>query len=257
MKVSLSWLRDYVHIDMEIGILAEKLTMAGLEVEAVEDRFAYLDTVVVGHISAVAPHPNAEKLTLCQVEAGDKTFQVVCGAPNAAVGLKAPLALPGSLLPGDLEIKTSNIRGQRSHGMLCSEGELGLGPDRSGLMPLDDALPSGSPLNKALRLHDYTLEIGLTPNRPDCLSLMGVAREIAGFTNSAIHRPVVAPETAGGDIHQASSVTIEAPEHCPRYAARLVEDITRKNPRRSGFRTDSDPWDCAPSTTWWISPTLS
>ena len=140
MKVSLSWLKDYVEVDATADQLAHKLTMVGLEVEAVEDRFAYLDRVVVARITRVTPHPGADKLTLCRVDDGAASHTVVCGAPNAAEGLHVPLALPGSVLPDGLEIAVSTIRGQVSHGMLCSAGELGLELDRSGLMVLDQGL---------------------------------------------------------------------------------------------------------------------
>jgi phenylalanyl-tRNA synthetase beta chain len=226
MKVSLSWLQEYVTIGMPVDRLAHALTMAGLEVEAVEDRYAYLDTVVVGRIAAVTPHPNADKLKLCRVEAGKHTCQVVCGAPNAAVGLLAPLALAGSQLPGGAIVSVNAIRGQNSEGMLCSQAELGLGDDGAGLLSLSEDLTPGDPLNKALGLSDYVLEIGLTPNRADCLSIMGVAREVAGFNGDALKRPAVQMPPTGGRIAAMTSVTVEAPDHCPRYAARLIENIT-------------------------------
>ena len=226
MKVSLSWLQAYVDIEMDVDQLAHMLTMAGLEVDAVYDRYAFLDTVLVGRIIAVEPHPNADKLRLCQVEAGDKHVRVVCGAPNAAEGVLAPLALPGTELIDGSVLSAGTIRGERSEGMLCSEIELGLGSDSSGLMVLDGGLEAGQPLNKALNLSDPVLDIDLTPNRPDCLSVIGIAREIAGFQGTALKRPVIDMPEAEGNIEDHTSVVIEAPDHCPRYAARLIEDVT-------------------------------
>jgi phenylalanyl-tRNA synthetase beta chain len=226
MKVSLSWLQEYVPIAMPVDRLVHALTMAGLEVEAVEDRYAYLDTVVVGRILTVAPHPDADKLRLCRVEAGGHIRQVVCGAPNAAVGLLAPLALAGSQLTGGMVVRANVIRGQDSEGMLCSQAELGLGADSAGLLALPENLTTGDPLNKALELSDFVLEIGLTPNRADCLSIMGVAREVAGFNTGTLKRPAVKIPRTGGQITAMTSVTVDAPAHCPRYAARLIENIT-------------------------------
>lgn len=225
MKISLSWLKDYAPFDMDVDRLAHLLTMAGLEVEAVEERFAYLDRVKVAKIVAVAPHPNADKLKLCNVDTGDQTFQVVCGAPNASEGMLAPLAIIGCELPNGMVVQKGTIRGETSEGMLCSEAELALGNDASGLMVLDDGLTPGTPLNRALDLSDAVLEIGLTPNRPDCLSAIGIAREVAAFNGKKIKRPEIELPSAQGNIEKMTSVTIESPDHCPRYAARVVEGI--------------------------------
>ncbi|MGD9365426.1 MAG: phenylalanine--tRNA ligase subunit beta [Desulfobacteraceae bacterium] len=225
MKVSLSWLRAYVEIQMDPDQLAHELTMAGLEVDAVYDRYEYLDSVLVGRMTKVEPHPNADKLKLCQVEAGDKRYRVVCGAPNAAVDMLAPLALPGTEFVDGTVLAASTIRGVKSEGMLCSEKELGLGADQSGLMVLDSALVPGTALNQALALSDMVFDIDLTPNRPDCLSLLGVAREIAGIQGNTIQRPAIELPQGEGDINDHTSVVIEAPDHCPRYAARLIIDI--------------------------------
>jgi phenylalanyl-tRNA synthetase beta chain len=143
MKVSLSWLKDYVPIKMDPSEMAEALTMVGLEVESVSDRYSYLDTVYVGRIEAIAPHPNADKLSLCQVDTGQGQISVVCGAPNMKTGMLSPIALPGTEFPEGFVLEKSVIRGQTSDGMLCSEGELGLGIDRSGIMSLDPALKVG------------------------------------------------------------------------------------------------------------------
>ncbi len=229
MKISLNWLKQYIPFDMPAAELADRLTMAGLEVEIVTERFEYLDTVVVGKITDIRSHPDADKLRVCTVDVGGKTLAIVCGAPNAAPGMKTPCALPGTVLPGGLAIKKSTIRGETSSGMLCSEAELELGPDRSGLKVLDNELAEGTPLNQALAISDTVFEIGLTPNRPDCLSFIGIAREIAPMVGR-IGRPVTLPAitlTESSDrIENFTSVAIDAPDLCPRYAARLVTDIT-------------------------------
>jgi phenylalanyl-tRNA synthetase beta chain len=226
MKISLSWLREFVPCDLTVDRLAHLLTMTGLEVEAVEERYAYLDTVVVGRIEALAPHPNADRLKLCTVYTGSAECTVVCGAPNAAVGMLAPLALPGTHLPGGLTVAEGVIRGQASAGMLCSQAELGLGADGSGLMALPLELAVGLPLHKALGLSDPIMEVSLTPNRADCLSVLGIAREVAGFVGTQAKRPEIQLPAGHGDIQALTSVTIDSPEHCPRYAARLLENIT-------------------------------
>lgn len=184
MKVSIDWLKEYVPITMSVAALADALTMVGLEVEVVEDRYAYLDTVVVGRVLTVSPHPNADRLKLCEVDAGSERFTVVCGAPNVAAGMNVPLAQVGSCLPSGIKLEKTVIRGVASEGMLCSETELELGLDGSGLMALDADLAPGLALKQALDLDDTVFEIGLTPNRPDCLSMIGVAREVAAIQAS-------------------------------------------------------------------------
>ena len=225
MKVSLSWLRTYVDLSLDAQSLTDRLTMAGLEVEEVYDRYDYLKSVLVGRVTDVAPHPKADKLKICKVQAADGSYDVVCGAPNVAVDMLAPLALPGTELPNGTILTASTIRGRQSNGMLCSEIELGLGLDGSGLMVLDKALAHGTPLNEALNLSDPVLDIGLTPNRSDCLSIIGIAREVAGLQGVAIKRPVIELPQTQGDIHDHTSVLVEAPDHCPRYTARLITDL--------------------------------
>jgi phenylalanyl-tRNA synthetase beta chain len=228
MKVSLSWLNDYVDIEMAPSDLAEALTMVGLEIESVTEYYRYLDTVFVGRIAEISPHPNADKLHLCKVETGRKQISVVCGAPNASVGMLSPIALPGTEFPEGFVLEKSVIRGQTSEGMLCSEGELGLGDDRSGIMDLDPSLSVGDQLARALGLSDTVFEIEITPNRPDCLSVIGVAREIAAIQKSPLTYPDFTLNDTDDRISQQTSVQIEAPDHCPRYAARLLEDIQIK-----------------------------
>ncbi len=222
MKVSLSWLSQYVTVEMEIDRLAGALTMAGLEVDAVWDRYDDLDRVFVGRIEAVRPHPHAEKLRVCDVALKDRKVTVVCGAPNAEAGMLSALALPGTRLADGSVLEASTIRGAASEGMLCSEAELGLGKDRSGIMSLDAGLPVGKRLARALNLSDPVMEIELTPNRPDCLSIIGIAREVAAICGTRVRYPeIVLPQTEGR-IEDYTSVIIEDPDHCPRYTAALV-----------------------------------
>ena len=228
MKVSLSWLKDYIAIDMDPEQLAESLTMAGLEVDSVSDRYAYLKSVVVGRIDQVKPHPNADKLTICRVNTKDRDWDVVCGAPNVKEGMLAPLAKPGTVFPDGSHLEKSVIRGESSEGMLCSAAELGLGIDKSGIMALDSSLNAGNQLADALNLYDRVFEFDLTPNRPDCLSVIGIAREIAAIQKIPLNYPDYKIEDVGDDIHKITSVTIVAPDHCPRYSARLVENVAVK-----------------------------
>jgi phenylalanyl-tRNA synthetase beta chain len=228
MKVSLSWLKDYVPIEMDPSDLAEALTMVGLEIESVSDRYGYLDTVFVGRIEEIAPHPNADKLQLCQVDTGQEKVSVVCGAPNAKTGMLSPIALPGTEFPEGFVLQKSVIRGQASEGMLCSEGELGLGEDRSGIMALTPSLSVGDKLTSALALSDTVFEIEITPNRPDCLSVIGIAREIAAIQKVGLTYPDFNLADKGNTISERTSIKIEAPDHCPRYVARLLEDIKIK-----------------------------
>jgi phenylalanyl-tRNA synthetase beta chain len=233
MKVSLDWLKEYVSIGNTEKALANALTMAGLEVEAIINRFSALSPIRVGQITSVAPHPKADNLTICQVDiGGDKPLTVVCGAPNAVAGQIVPVALPGMVLPNGLELKPVVIRGQYSEGMLCSEFELGLGSDSGGLMILSGDTPVGESLTKALGISDTVFEIGLTPNRPDCLSIVGIAREVAAIEKSRVRYPDTNLSDTGTHIFDVTSVTIDAPDHCPRYAARLIENI---NVRPSPF----------------------
>lgn len=228
MKVSLSWLKDYIAIDMDPQQLAESLTMAGLEVDSVSDRYAYLKSVVVGRIAQVKPHPNADKLTICRVHTKDRDWDIVCGAPNVKEGILAPLAKPGTVFPDGSRLGKSVIRGESSEGMLCSEAELGLGIDKSGIMTLDSSMRVGDRLTDALALHDRVFEFDLTPNRPDCLSVIGIAREIAAIQKIPLKYPDYKIEDKTDTIHEISSVTIAAPDHCPRYSARLVENVKVK-----------------------------
>lgn len=226
MKASISWLKEYVPIEMETDALADALTMVGLEVEGVSDRYGGLDPVVVGKIVDVQPHPHSTDLKICDVDVRDRHVSIVCGAPNAAKGVLAPVAFPGTRFPDGLVLERKAIQGVPSDGMLCSEAELGLGTDDSGIMILDGDRSIGECLTTALNLSDPVFDIDLTPNRPDCLSMLGVAREIAALENTTVRYPDATATDGTGPLSDVTSVTIEAPDHCPRYGARRVEDIT-------------------------------
>ncbi len=231
MKVSLSWLREYIPIDLDPQEISDRLTMAGLEVDGVERLYDYLDNVIVAQVVQARQHPDADKLTCCTVDVGKgELFPIVCGAPNVREGMYVACALPGAVLPGDLKIKKSKLRGEPSHGMLCSAAELMLADDASGIMDLDGEFVTGTPLESALKLTDAVFEIDLTPNRPDCLSLIGVAREIGAFTeprNRVTLPDVTFPATKmdSRDIHDFVSVQIEDPQLCPRYTAGMLFDV--------------------------------
>src|SRR5574343_1239179 len=178
MKFSESWLRSLVNPELSSEALSHLLTMAGLEVEELDPVAPTFDQVVVAQVVSVVKHPDADRLNVCQVDIGDgQPRQIVCGAPNVAAGLKVPCALPGAALPGDFKIKIAKVRGIESSGMLCSAKELGIAEEASGLLVLPADAPVGQNIRTYLDLEDTVFEIKLTPNRADCLSLLGVARE--------------------------------------------------------------------------------
>ncbi len=226
MKVTLNWLKEYVAIDLSPEELSHRLTMAGLEVDAMERLGEGCDSVIVARLAEVRPHPEADRLTLCTVETGSVTLQVVCGATNHKAGDLVALAQVGSELPGGFKIKKSKIRGQDSNGMLCSLSELGLAATAEGILILPVGLELGTPVFAALGLKDVRFELGLTPNRPDCLSVVGVAREIAGMTGVPLRLPVPRLQEGGEAAAGKTSVTILDADLCPRYAARLIEGVT-------------------------------
>jgi phenylalanyl-tRNA synthetase beta chain len=244
MKFSENWLRELVDIAVDRDALMHRLTMAGLEVEGVETLGGALDGIVVGEIVGCEAHPNADKLRVCQVATGaGAALTIVCGAPNARLGLKAPLATIGAKLPNGIEIKQAALRGVESHGMLCSAKELGLDADASGLMELAADAPAGMPLGQYLGLPDASIEIKLTPNRPDCLSVHGLARDAAALFGSAFHPLKSTPSATS--IANEREVRLDAGAACPRYLGRIIEgvDATAKTPlwlaerlRRSGLR---------------------
>ncbi len=227
MKFTLDWLKQYVDLDLPTVELSHRLTMAGLEVEAVEELFEGLEGVRVGRVIEVLPHPNADKLVLCNIEVGSEIKRVVCGAPNARAGMLTAIALPGAKLPSGLKIGQSKIRGEVSEGMLCSEKDLNISEDHLGIMDLPLDLESGLLLVEALLLRDTLIEVDLTPNRPDCTSVIGIAREAGAFVHQKIVEPISSddlPELSGDNI--SFSVSVESVKDCPRYAARLLTGVT-------------------------------
>ncbi len=226
MKFTLSWLSTFVSTgDMAPEALAEKLTMLGLEVDAVTALYQGLDQIITAKILSVRKHPNADRLSLCEVDTGEETVPVVCGAPNVYQGMVTAMARPGVRLPDGMKIKKAKVRGEQSLGMLCSARELGLSDDHQGIMALDETLAAGIALTEALDLNDTMIEVDLTPNRPDCASVLGIAREVAGFTGQTLQLPVKnAPTLDGTGID--FSVTIDDPALCPRYSARKLTGIT-------------------------------
>ena len=244
MKFSENWLRELVDIPVDRDTLMDRLTMAGLEVEGVEALGSSLDRVVVAEIVGCEPHPHADKLRVCEVayDAG-KALTIVCGAANARLGLKAPLAMIGAILPNGIEISKAALRGIESHGMLCSAKELGIDADASGLMELPSDAPVGEALARYLGLPDASIEIKLTPNRPDCLSVYGLARDAAALFDTPFHPPVAKSVAVASAAERA--VHVDAGADCPRYLGRVIEgiDASAKSPlwlaerlRRSGLR---------------------
>jgi len=226
MKFTLNWLKEYIDVDLPVEVVADKLTMLGLEVDSVTELYRELDAIQVARIVNVRPHPDADRLTLCDVTLGDEEFQVVCGAPNTRPGLLTAIALPGVTMPAGMKVRKAAIRGQESSGMLCSEKDLGISEDHSGIMELPETASEGQSLTEALSLRDTLIEVDLTPNRPDCTSVIGIAREIAGFTNQKLRQPVKndLPELTGKGV--PFSVEVIDPGDCPRYAARLLRNVT-------------------------------
>lgn len=225
MIISLNWLREYVNVSLSLDELVHRLTMVGLEVEGVRELHPFLKNVIVGRVETVAPHPAADRLKLCQVSDGTRLLPVVCGAPNVEAGQNVPLALVGAQLAGGVILQETKIRGQLSQGMICSQSELALGDDAGGIWVLPQDLRPGVPLGQALELDDTIIEVSITPNRGDCLSIVGIAREVAAICAARVNYPVVDLEETGPDVSTLASVTIDDAVGCPRYAARVVQNI--------------------------------
>ena len=232
MLIPISWLKRYVPVDMPAKELAHRLTMAGLEIDEVREVGADWgrDKVVVGHVMAVDRHPNADRLTMPTLDlGGGETAQVVCGGPNLAVGQKIAFAHAGAMLYSTKSGKTqplkrSKIRGIESAGMVCSEVELGLGEDHEGIMVLSEDAPVGTPLVDYLG--DAVLDADVTPNRPDCLSILGVAHEVAALTGAPVVEPDPTYPELGDPIERDVTVKIADPDLCSRYAASLIRGVT-------------------------------
>jgi phenylalanyl-tRNA synthetase beta chain len=226
MKISLSWLSDYVELPGSPDELARRLTMAGLEVEAIERPGAALNGVVVAQIVESNKHPDADKLSVTKIDAGKGApLQVVCGAKNYKVGDKVPLATVGTKLPNGTEIKASALRGVDSFGMLCSSRELGLSEEHAGLLILDPALKIGTPIAEALGMNDSVLEVNVTPNRPDALSHLGIARELGTLLGKPVKLPAPKLSESSKPASEAIAIRIEDPTRCVRYGARVIEGV--------------------------------
>jgi phenylalanyl-tRNA synthetase beta chain len=234
MQLSESWLRTFVDPDLSTDELAHELTMRGLEVEDVHPVAPPFTGIVVAEVLEVAKHPNADRLSVCKVNAGSAhpSLTIVCGAPNVAAGIKVPCALVGAVLPppkdgdGPFEIKSATMRGVASEGMLCSARELKLSEDHAGLMILSQDAVVGAPLREALDLDDHVYTIKLTPNKGDCLSALGVAREVAAFSGKPLVEPSYAPVPVNDD--ETLPVRIEAPELCGRFSGRIVRGLNAR-----------------------------
>ncbi len=222
MKVTYNWLKEFVDFDLSPADLSDLLTMLGLEVEGVEQLGGGMDEVVVARVLEKNQHPNADKLSLCKIDNGKEILSVVCGAQNFKQGDVVALAQIGAVLPGDFKIKRSKIRGEESCGMLCSEKELALADESDGIMVLPENLILGTPFFEAMGLKDTIFEIGLTPNRADCLSVVGIAREIAAKLGKRVRYPSVVVPEYGEPVDSKVSVVIQDPAGCPRYAARFI-----------------------------------
>src|SRR4051812_33946569 len=223
MKFSVNWLREFVELPASVEELAELLTMGGVEIEGIEKRGANFDKVVVAQIKESAQHPNADRLSVCQVDDGSgQPRQIVCGAKNYKVGDKVPLALPGAVLVGDLKIKPSKLRGVESQGMLCSPSELGLSEDSDGLLILSPEAKIGDPI-ASLFPEDTILDVEITPNRGDLLSHFGLAREISALAGQPLRLP--AGITATGAVARQQGITIAAPNECPFISFRKIDNV--------------------------------
>ena len=232
MKMSLSWLKRYVDIDLPVGEFCDKMVMSGFEVESIEDLSATMSRVVAGRIVELTKHPDADKLQICQIDIGqEEPVQIVTGASNVFVGAMVPAALHDSHLPNGMHIKKGKLRGVPSNGMLCSGEELCLkesdypGAEVYGILILKEDTPVGADMRNVLELNDYIIDFKITANRPDCQSVLGVAREAAVALGKPFHPPQPAFEEAGGDIREHMQVTVEASDLCPRYYGRVVKNL--------------------------------
>ena len=244
MKASISWLKSLCPTDLSIDDIVRRLTMAGLEVDGVEPASKPWTHVVVGEVLSVTQHPDADKLNVCEVTDGESTYQVVCGAANVRAGLKVPFARVGAVIGDDFRIQQAKLRGVDSHGMLCGADELGLSDERDGLMELPDHVVTGSDVADLLSLPDHVVEVDLTPNRGDCLSITGLARELGVLSQTTVR--TVDCEAVDPESDETHDVHLSAPEGCPCYVGRVIEhvDVTKPTPmwmverlRRSGIRS--------------------
>ncbi len=245
MKFSELWLREWVNTTLDSDALSNQITMAGLEVDGVEPVSGAFNGVVVGEVVECGQHPNADKLRVTKVNVGgDRLLDIVCGAPNCRQGLKVAVATVGAVLPGDFKIKAAKLRGEPSEGMLCSFSELGISDDHNGIIELPLDAPIGTDIREYLKLDDNTIEISVTPNRADCLGIIGVARDVAVLNQTELNAPEIAPVEA--TISDVLPIQVDAADACPRYLGRVVKGINVKAPtplwmkeklRRCGIRS--------------------
>ncbi len=245
MQFSENWLRTFVNPNLNSAELSHALTMAGLEVEDEQPAGAVFSHVVIGEIVEAAKHPDADRLQVCKVNVGKQVLNIVCGAPNARVGIKVPCALVGAALPG-IAIKQAQVRGVDSFGMLCSSKELGLSAEATGLLELPTHAPIGTDIREYFQLNDNLLTLKLTPNRADCLSILGIARDVAAITGAPLTLPKIAQ--AAITSQRTMAVLVNAPEACPAYFGRVIEGVNAqattpdwmvRNLERSGIRSIS------------------
>lgn len=245
MKFSESWLREWTTVAVDSEALAHQITMAGLEVDDVEAVAGIFSGVLVGEVVECGPHPDADKLRVTKVNVGgQELLDIVCGAPNCRLGLKVAVATVGAVLPGDFKIKKAKLRGQPSHGMLCSYSELGINVDSDGILVLPEDAVVGTCLRQYLALNDVMIDVDLTPNRADCLSIKGLAREVGVINRAQVTEPAF--EVVSSSIDDVVSVVVDAKQACPRYLARIVRNINinavsplwmQEKLRRSGIRS--------------------
>lgn len=245
MKFSELWLREWVNPAVDSETLSEQITMAGLEVDGVEPVAGAFHGVVVGEVVECGQHPNADKLRVTKVNVGgDRLLDIVCGAPNCRQGLKVAVATVGAVLPGDFKIKAAKLRGEPSEGMLCSFSELGISDDHDGIIELPADAPIGTDIRDYLKLDDNAIEISVTPNRADCLGIIGVARDVAVLNQLALNEPAI--ESVAATIQDTFPIQVDAPQACPRYLGRVVKGINvkaatplwmREKLRRCGIRS--------------------
>jgi phenylalanyl-tRNA synthetase beta chain len=226
VKILYQWLREFLDTSLSPRELQEALTMAGVEVSSCRFLGAGLESVVTARILEMRPHPNAERLSLCRVTDGSSEYAIVCGARNMKAGDMVALAKVGAVLPNGVEIRKAKIRGQASEGMLCSEQELSLAGESAGILILDGGTPPGKPLAEAMGLSDWLLEVEITPNRGDCLSVLGVAREVASITGEKVVLPDASFPEEGDGIGELVRIDVSDPALCPRYSARAVTGVT-------------------------------
>jgi phenylalanyl-tRNA synthetase beta chain len=228
MRVPVAWLSEYADSGLPIRQLEERLTMTGTKVEAIHHHGVdQLERFVVGRVLEADRHPDADRLSVCLVDVGDGVpQQIVCGAPNVAAGQTVAVARPGAVMPGGTELGVAKLRGVESHGMILAEDEVGIGTDHAGIMVLDDHLAPGTPLAQVLPIATEVLELEVTPNRPDCLGVYGVAREVHAATGALLAPPPWADDPGTPGAIEGVEVRVEAPDLCPRFTARVFEDVT-------------------------------